>query len=500
MKKFLALLALLLAGPVLAAPTPYPGIGQIFGVYTFATLPSPSSLAIGTFAYTSDDGYCYTNGVTWVIIGLSGGGSGTVTSVALTVPSFLSVSGSPVTTAGTLAISLSGTALPIANGGTGTASPGLVAGTNVTITGSWPDQTINASGGGSSAFNSITSGTNTTAAMVVGTGASLATSGSGTIAATNTTGVNGAAVPASQTCVGTNSSSQIVTASCSGSSAFSSITSGTNTAAAMVVSTGASLNPGGTGVVNANQINGAVVPASAALLGSNSSSQTAAVTTSGCFNVTSTVASVNAPINAQTGTTYTILTTDACKLVTFSNAASIAVTLPVATTSGFGANFSFDVQNIGVGLVTITTSTINGATTLTIATNRGCTITSDGTNYQVSACTAITVTTTAINNVGGAGTSITPSCAVEDNYGTMTATGGTFTVNAATGCTQTEGQKLLLHLKFTNSQTYSWNSAYVGGTTALPTTSTGTSKGDWVGFRWDSINSKWDYLATATGF
>ena len=46
-------------------------------------------------------------------------GSGTVTSVAATVPSFLSVTGSPITTSGTLAITLSGTALPIANGGTG---------------------------------------------------------------------------------------------------------------------------------------------------------------------------------------------------------------------------------------------------------------------------------------------------------------------------------------------------------------------------------------------
>jgi hypothetical protein len=36
----------------------------------------------------------------------------------------------------------------VANGGTGTATPALVAGTNVTITGSWPNQTINASGGG----------------------------------------------------------------------------------------------------------------------------------------------------------------------------------------------------------------------------------------------------------------------------------------------------------------------------------------------------------------
>ena len=44
---------------------------------------------------------------------------GTVTSVAATVPSFLSITGSPITTSGTLAISYSGTALPILNGGTG---------------------------------------------------------------------------------------------------------------------------------------------------------------------------------------------------------------------------------------------------------------------------------------------------------------------------------------------------------------------------------------------
>jgi len=44
--------------------------------------------------------------------------TGTVTSVAASVPSFLSISGSPITTSGTLAITYSGTALPIANGGT----------------------------------------------------------------------------------------------------------------------------------------------------------------------------------------------------------------------------------------------------------------------------------------------------------------------------------------------------------------------------------------------
>jgi hypothetical protein len=49
-------------------------------------------------------------------------GTGSVTSVGLTAPAFLSVSGSPVTTSGTLALSYSGTALPVANGGTGVTS------------------------------------------------------------------------------------------------------------------------------------------------------------------------------------------------------------------------------------------------------------------------------------------------------------------------------------------------------------------------------------------
>lgn len=46
--------------------------------------------------------------------------AGTVTSVAMTVPTFLSIGGSPVTSSGTLAVTLSGTALPVPNGGTGT--------------------------------------------------------------------------------------------------------------------------------------------------------------------------------------------------------------------------------------------------------------------------------------------------------------------------------------------------------------------------------------------
>ena len=60
--------------------------------------------------------------------------SGTVTSVAMTVPSVLSISGSPITSSGTLALTYSGTALPVLNGGTGvTTSTGT---TNVVLSNS----------------------------------------------------------------------------------------------------------------------------------------------------------------------------------------------------------------------------------------------------------------------------------------------------------------------------------------------------------------------------
>jgi hypothetical protein len=71
----------------------------------------------GTNATTAED--ALTNLGAYPASNPAGYGTGTVTSVAATVPSFLSVTGSPITTSGTLALTYSGTALPVANGGTG---------------------------------------------------------------------------------------------------------------------------------------------------------------------------------------------------------------------------------------------------------------------------------------------------------------------------------------------------------------------------------------------
>jgi hypothetical protein len=89
-------------------------------------------------------------------------------------------------------------------------------------------------------------------------------------------------------------------------------------------------------------------------------------------------------INAQIGTTYTVVNGDCGKLLTFSNASGIAVTLPQAGSGGnFVSGWSIDVQNIGSGAVTIspTTSTIDGASSIKVLSGQGVRIVSNGTNY-----------------------------------------------------------------------------------------------------------------------
>jgi Chaperone of endosialidase len=97
-------------------------------------------------------------------------------------------------------------------------------------------------------------------------------------------------------------------------------------------------------------------------------------------------------INSQTGTSYTVASSDYCTLLTFNNAAAVAVALPRAGTAGFAAGFFFTVWNYGAGAVTITPTagTIgNGAPSLAVPQNTGCRVVSDGTNYQVADCTAL---------------------------------------------------------------------------------------------------------------
>ena len=80
-----------------------------------------------------------------------------------------------------------------------------------------------------------------------------------------------------------------------------------------------------------------------------------------------------ADINAQTGTTYTLLEADLGRVITFSNAAAIAVTIPTGLDSGFWC----ECFQIGAGQVTFTAgATVNSYGGLLSLAGRyaGCTI------------------------------------------------------------------------------------------------------------------------------
>jgi hypothetical protein len=99
-------------------------------------------------------------------------------------------------------------------------------------------------------------------------------------------------------------------------------------------------------------------------------------------NVSGLVNGGTEPVNAQVGTSYTVVAGDAGKLVTLSNASAVAVTVP----SGVFTSGQFvDFQNKGVGDVTITptSATINGTANFVIHTNQGVRAVFDGSNFQV---------------------------------------------------------------------------------------------------------------------
>ncbi len=95
--------------------------------------------------------------------------------------------------------------------------------------------------------------------------------------------------------------------------------------------------------------------------------------------------------NAQTGTSYTFVASDAYKLVTTSNAGAVTVTIPPSV---FSAGQQFDVQSIGVGL---TTFAAGAGVTIT---STGATAAAPKLRARYSACTVICVASNSFTVIG----------------------------------------------------------------------------------------------------
>lgn len=457
---------------------------------------APTSPVNGDFWSTTTGFFGRVNGVTVGPFG-TGGGSGTVTSVAQTVPSWLTVGGSPITTSGTLAITptsaqtshqVIGTCnvattfgpcslvlgdLPSGLGLTANPLSQFAATTSAQLAGVLSDET----GTGVAVFGTsptIASATLSGASTVVPSGATITIqsggtltcasgstcpSGTGTVTSVAVTGANGIGVSGSPiTSSGTVALSlgAITPTSTNGVSAatmaFLDATSSVQTqlnAKAPLASpalTGTPTVPTATVGTNTTQAaSTAFVLANAATnpmttLGDDTYGGASGVftrlagpTAPGVYTKTEIPASGAATAetyalsgvkpNPQTATTYTYLSTDATQdrsgYTTFSNAASIAVTLPAAGSTGFGSNWVNRSCDIGVGTATITptTSTISytdgatytsGASTMTLTTGQCATIYSDNTNYFANKATSGSggTTTNALTlNNGGSGAS-----------------------------------------------------------------------------------------------
>ena len=89
----------------------------------------------------------------------------------------------------------------------------------------------------------------------------------------------------------------------------------------------------------------------------------------------------------------------------------------------------------------------------------------------------------------------TPNADTTDIY-TVTALAEAAAFGAPTG-TPTNGQRLLIRIKDNaTSRALSWNAAYRAGTDVALPTATVISKTQYVGFIWNSTDSKWDLVAS----
>jgi hypothetical protein len=479
---------------------------------TAAAAPSSGNLVAGELALnTLDEKLYFKNSAGTVkLLASSAASSATVSSVAMSVPAFLSIAGSPITTTGTLAVTYSGTALPVANGGTGQTS--------------YTD--------GQLLIGNTTGNTLTKATLTAGTGISI-TNGSGTITIA-ATGAPGTVTSVAQSFTGgiisvggspiTSSGTLALTvAGTSGGIPY--FSSGTAWASSAALTQYGVVYGGGAGA--------APVATAAGTTGQVLTANTGAAPTWGTA-ATGTVTSVGwtgGIVSVATATTtpaFTIAGTSG-GIPYFSSGTTWATSAALAANAivlGGGAGTAPATTTTGTGVVTAIGSSVNntnGLVTQTATLAASAILIGGGASTGIASTTTGTGVVTALGNntntasgfPTGSGTAtltnkridprtsstastatLTPDISSFDQY-SLTAQAVGLTVAAPTG-TPVDGNKLIIRiLDNGTAQTISWNATYTVIGVTLPTSTT-VSKMVYVGCIYNSTNTRWDVVAVTT--
>lgn len=93
---------------------------------------------------------------------------------------------------------------------------------------------------------------------------------------------------------------------------------------------------------------------------------------------------------------------------------------------------------------------------------------------------------------------VTPNCDLNAGGNLLTLSQNTTLANP-TG-TPVDGQEYILRVKSVSARTWTWGSQYRGGTVALQVATSGSSKTDYLRFRYNAADTKWDQIQLNLNF